>query len=109
MVMSTFFHEESPQQYCTYKELSTDQFEEPWTPIRFAAVDFCLAPKRWRNNILDVSAMPKVAINTDHALVKAILIIKLRGEIKDKEERVARCRKPTEEEEEQYNYLFWKQ
>ena len=107
LVMNTFFHKESPQHYCTYKEPSTDQFKEPWTSTRFAAVDFCLAPKRWRNNILDVSAMPKIAINTDHALVKTILRIKLRGEIKDKEESVARYRKPTEEEEEQYNTFIW--
>ncbi len=107
LVMNTFFHKESPQHYCTYKEPSADQFKEPWTPTRFAAVDFCLAPKRWRNNILDVSAMPTIAINTDHALVKTILRIKLRGEIKDKEENVARYRKPTEEEEEQYNTFIW--
>ena len=66
-----------------------------------------MAPKRWRNNILDVSAMPKIVINTDHTLVKTILRIKLRGEIKDKEESGARYRKPIEEEEERYNTYIW--
>ncbi len=48
--------------------------------------------------VLDVSAMPNIAINTDHALVKTTLRINLRGNMKDKEESVARYRKPTEEE-----------
>ncbi len=56
---------------------------------------------------MDVSAMPKIAINTDHALVKTTLRIKLRGDMKDKEESVARYRKPTEEEEEKYNSFIW--
>ena len=98
LIMNTFFQKDSPQHYCTYKEPSTDQFKEPWTATRFAAVDFCLAPKRWRNNIFDVSALPKIALNIVHALVKATLRIKLKGYMKDKEEKVARYRKPTEEE-----------
>ncbi len=107
LIMNTFFQKDSPQHYCTYKEPGTDQFKEPWTATRFAAVDFCLAPKRWRNNILDVSALQQIALNTDHALVKATLRIKLKGYMKDKEEKVARYRKPTEEEEDKYNTFIW--
>ena len=107
LVMNTFFHKDSQQHYCTYKEPSTEQFREPWTPDRFAAVDFCLAPRRWRNNVTDVTAMPKIAINTDHALIKTSLRIQLRGEIKEKEERAVRYRKPTEKEGEQYNTFIW--
>ncbi len=49
----------------------------------------------------------KIAINTDHALVKTTIRIQLGGDMKDKEGSVARYRKPNKDEEARYNTFIW--
>ena len=35
------------KEYCTYKEINTNGFCDPWTPDRFQMLDMCLMPQRW--------------------------------------------------------------
>ena len=45
---------------------------------RFAQLDFVIAPRSFRNSILDVTARTDIAFNSDHALVTAKIRIKLK-------------------------------
>ena len=50
---------------CTYKEMSTDGWKEPWDADRFNMLDYCLIVKRWRNSISNVKAKPRLAFNSE--------------------------------------------
>ncbi len=59
LIMNTYF-KKSSKCYCTSKEMETDGFKAPWTPDRFCMLDYCHAPRRWRNVIEHVTALPQI-------------------------------------------------
>ena len=70
MVMNTLFLK--PDKFkCTFKETTTDGFSRPWSPSRFAQIDLILAPRSFKNSILDVSSRTDIALNSDHSVVTA--------------------------------------
>ena len=61
-------------------------------------LDFCLVPGRWRNGIHDVESKPSIAINSDHAMLKTKVKLRLRADKKTEQDTVVRYRKPTKEQ-----------
>ena len=43
----------------------------PWSPDRFAQIDFVLVPDRWKNTLVDVSSSPEIFTESDHFIVCA--------------------------------------
>ena len=41
----------------------------PWSPDRFAHIDFVLVPDRWKNTLVDVSSSPEIFTGSDHFIV----------------------------------------
>ena len=77
IISNTFFNKANEHK-CTFKDARTDGFKAPWTPDRFAQLDFILAPQRWKNAVLDVHSYTNIAFNSDHAVVVADMRLKLR-------------------------------
>eukprot|EP00975_Prorocentrum_lima_P067907 12917689-Prorocentrum_lima.AAC.1 len=48
-------YQKTVRQLITYKELATTP-EHPHIRQHYEAIDYCLAPRRWRNAILDAEA-----------------------------------------------------
>ena len=88
----------------TYHEPATRTFKGPWTPDRFATVDFFLVNIRWKNTVTNIESHPEIAFNSDHALVVADFRVKLkRTDRPVRQEKVERYRKPNEDQLKSYN------
>ena len=101
-IMNTFFPKPDHKK-CTYKDVTTDGFKSPWTPDRFAQIDFVLAPNTFRNSITDVESRPDIAINSDHAIVTAAVRLKLKAQAPRKKDPVIRYFPPTSGQQVTYN------
>ena len=88
---------------CTYKDTATNAFTGPWTPDRFAQLDFILAPKAYKHCVKDDKARTDIAINSDHAIVMALIQVKLKANNPPKIDRVQGYHTPTEQEKQRYN------
>ena len=97
IIMNTQYQKEDKHD-CTYKEMETKGFAPPWTPDRFATLDYCLIQERWRNAIVNVACKPNIAINYDHAMLVSKVKVKLKGESKKEMEQVERYRTPKEDQ-----------
>ena len=101
-IMNTFFPKPDHKK-CTYKDVTTDGFKSPWTPDRFAQIDFVLAPNTFRNSITDVESRPDIAINSDHAIVTAAVRLKLKAQALRKKDPVIRYFPTTSGQQVTYN------
>ena len=88
---------------CTFKEATTEGFIAPWTPDRFAQLDFILSPEEYTNAVLNVEARTDIAFNTDHAMVVATIRLKPKAKHALKQNTVERYRTPTPEQLLAYN------
>lgn len=61
-----------------FKETTTEGSIAPWTPDRFAQLDFILSPEEYKNAVLNVEARTDIAFNSDHAVVVATIRLKLK-------------------------------
>ena len=77
--MNTLFLKPTSQK-CTFEETTTEGFTAPWSPDRFAQIDFIFAPRAFKNSILDISARTDIAFNSDHSIVTANLRVKLKAQ-----------------------------
>ena len=100
--MNTMFLKPDYQK-CTFKESTTNGFSAPWTPNRFAQLDFVIAPRAFRNSILDVTARTDIAFNSDHVLVIAKIRIKLKQQNPSGRGRITRYHPPNDTQVEDYN------
>ena len=66
-------------------------------------IDFILAPRAFKNSILDISARTDIAFNSDHSIVTANLWVKLKAQPKNAPTTVVRFHQPTESQKQQYN------
>ena len=55
----------------------TKAFEPPFTPNRFAQIDYISTTDHWKNTIKNVIATDRLAIDSDHKLIKADIRVKL--------------------------------
>ena len=99
--MNTQYQKED-KHYCTYKEMETKGFAPPWTPDRFATLDYCLI-ERWRNAIVNLECKPNIAINSDHAMLVSKVTIQRKEESSKEIEKVESYRKPNENQIQAYN------
>jgi len=76
LVSNTFFQKPAQQQI-TFREAGADH-APPWSPDKFAQLDFFLAPQRWRNCVQDVASQSHCFIDSDHYLIVARVQIKLK-------------------------------
>ena len=83
--------------------METKGFAPPWTPDRFATLDYCLIQERWRNAIVNVECKPHIAIHYDHAMLVSKVKIKRKEESTKEMENVAMYRKPKEHVIKTYN------
>ena len=102
LIMNTLFLKPTSKK-CTFKETATEGFTAPWSPDRFAQIDFILAPRAFKNSILDISARTDIAFNSDHSIVTANLRVKLKAQPKNAPTTVVRFHQPTESQKQQYN------
>ena len=102
LIMNTLFLKPTSKK-CTFKETATEGFTAPWSPDRFAQIDFILAPRAFKNSILDISARTDIAFNSDHSIVAANLRVKLKAQPKNAPTTVVRFHQPTESQKQQYN------
>ena len=101
-IASTYFSK-APQKQCTFKFSTTQGFNSPWTPERFAQLDHILCAKRWRNCIIDVESRPDIAFDSDHAFLTATVRIKLNQQKQRVPNKVDRYRTPTDPEKRAFN------
>ena len=99
-IMNTYFAKPSEKQV-TFKETETEH-GPPWTPTRYAQIDFVLSPHRWKNGVQDVESNIKPFPETDHYVLESTIRIKLKKKNKQLKQ-IKRYRKPTEEEQTKYN------
>ena len=57
--------------------MSTEGWSAPWNADRYNMLDYCIIGNR-KNNIKDVKAQPKTAINSDHSLPEIDIRVKLK-------------------------------
>ena len=68
LVSNTWFQHPSSKQV-TYKEVGTSYLPPAgtdWDPQLYAQLDFCLAPRRWKNVVRDVFSDPWANVDSDH-------------------------------------------
>ena len=88
--------EKTSSKRCTFKETTTEGSIAPWTPDRFAQLDFILSPEEYKNAVLNVDARTDIAFNSDHAVVVATIRLKLKTKNAPKQNTVERYRAPTQ-------------
>lgn len=101
-VMNTWF-DKPAQKQLTFREPAS-KHEPPWTPDRFAQLDFVLAPNRWKNSIKDVSARPELFIDSDHYIV--VTDCRVRLQAKNEVSRPLKYRMPTAQQKEHFNQFI---
>ena len=102
MIMNTMFPKPDYQK-CTFKEVLTEGFKAPWSPDRFAQIDFILAPRAFKNIILDVTSRTDIAFNSDHSLISAKLRLKLRAGSIAPRQAAKRYHSPSDSQKQNYN------
>ena len=101
-VMNTLFLK--PDKFkCTFKETTTDGFSSPWSPDRFAQIDLILAPRSFKNSILDVSSRTDIAFNSDHSVVTAKFRLSLKQRPKIPSSSVTRYHFPSDAQKLNFN------
>ena len=75
-VTNTLF-DKTPQHQLTFREAGVPH-APPWTPDKFAQIDFLLLKNRWTNSVLDVTSHTDWFIDSDHYLVVAKLRVKFK-------------------------------
>ena len=78
--MSNTFFEHPPSRQVTYKEVGTTTLPPSnacWSPHKFAQLDLCLTPGRWKNIVQDVVSDPWANVDSDHfpVLTKVKLVL----------------------------------
>ena len=68
--------------------METKGFAPPWTTDRFATLDYCMMQDRWKNATVNVECKPKIAINSDHAMLVSKVKTKRKGENKKETEKL---------------------
>ena len=96
-IVTNIFFPKNEAYKCTYKDARTEGFQSPWSPDRFAQLDFVLTPKKWKNIIRNVHSHTNIDIDSDHAIVTADIQIKLEAQNQphDFRCRYSRFHKPT--------------
>ena len=101
VIMNTLFQKPDNKK-CTFKETATEGFTTPWSPDRFAQIDFILAPRAFKNSILDISART-ITFNSDHCIVTANLRVKWKAQ--SPPTTVVRYHQPTEKPKAKSNII----
>ena len=65
-VVSNTFFPKPDKGKATYKEMNLPVKDAPFTPARYAELDQCLVPQKWKNAITNVEAENKEYFNSDH-------------------------------------------
>ena len=102
MIMNTMFPKPDYQK-CTFKEVLTEGFKAPWSPNRFAQIDFVLAPRAFKNSILDVTSRTDIAFNSDHSLISAKLRLRLRAGSIAPRQAAKKYHSPSDSQKQNYN------
>jgi len=103
LVITNTLFPKAPQKYCTRKELNTEGWKAPWTPERFAMLDYCLVKQRWRNTVKNVESIPDIAVNSDHCILASTIQIKLKRKPEEEKTPVFKFYKPKQQEIKAYN------
>ena len=75
-VANSFF-QKPPSSQITFREAGVDH-APPWTPEKFAQLDFIIAPQRWKNCVKDAASQSTFCFDSDHYLVVARIEVKLK-------------------------------
>lgn len=90
LVSNTWFKHSSARQV-TYREVGTTALPHAsvsWDPNLFAQLDLCLAPRRWKNIVRDVSSDPWANVDSDHFP----LLVKVRLKLGARRQQIPRPR-----------------
>ena len=104
VVGNTWFEKEAAK-LVTYRCVAAPNFQGPYTPTRYAQLDFILINKRWKNSFINVESSNNHAISTDHKILVAKVAVKLAKRNTKKPVRRDIFRPPTTEEIQKYNEL----
>ena len=75
-ISNTLFRKPASRQI-TFREPGTCH-ALPWTPDKFAQLDFLLAPDRWKNAVKDVFSQTDFFAESDHYLVISLILVTLK-------------------------------
>ena len=85
------------------KKITTDGFTALWTPDRFAQIDPILAPRAFKNSILDVISRTDIAINSNHCVVIADLCLELKARVTKSFHVVRSYHPPSDQQKQTFN------
>ena len=105
LVVSNTWFEKEAAKLVTYRCVAAPNFQGPYTPKRYAQLDFILINKRWKNSFINVESSNNHAISTDHKLLVAKVAVKLAKRNTKKPVKRGIFRPPTAEEIQKYNEL----
>ena len=105
LVVSNTWFEKEAAKLVTYRCVAAPNFQGPYTPKRYAQLDFILINKRWKNSFINVESSNNHAISTDHKLLVAKVAVKLAKRNTKKPVKRGIFRTPTAEEIQKYNEL----
>ena len=77
-----FLFQKHPKSLCTFSKVSNTEGGPPWDAIKYAQIDYSLAPSRWKIIVQNVEALPDVQIDSDQFLVVSSIKIKLKTMMK---------------------------
>ena len=107
LVITNTWFQKAKEQKVTYREIGTARDNKNFEPTEFADIDNCVVKKKWRNNIIDVSADTNTYFPSPHYPQ----IIKHRRKLKMTEEKPRPIKwkgvqYDVKEKSEEYNTIF---
>ena len=106
MIIKNTFLQKAEEHLITYRAVGVRTWEPPFTFHKYAQMDYFLVNSPWKNSIQNIESTYIHTIDTDHKLLIAEVLFKLKVKPRQHANLPVRFHKPTEENLTNYNSLI---